>query len=338
MTTRSSCTSISKAHRLFIVGVLLLVCVPVLAWESYRQTTAGVLPASHTREDVNRLANLARVRMQRARPDDDAVWREAETWKLIHGRDDVVDAVIDRWSQRIRDMAAIVEGNGGELVVFYFPIGTPFNEWEKRVHARAQAVSDELGVEFYDMMEVIPDRTTTYFIEDNDHMNGRSQRLIADMVASRRTDWRVSGSPQGNHEVVSGPMEPGMRKPWSLYGEPHVMQVNRQGFLHAPDLEAKTRPRVLTVGDSFVMPAGIHPDNTFQTLLTNSTNADWLSGGVGGWGIDEEVEYVKANMVNAGADVVVLCVNWSDFANCYTWMLLNRHPGIPSEFYVEMGK
>ncbi len=92
-----------------------------------------------------------------------------------------------------------------------------------------------------------------------------------------------------------------------------AIQVNSHG-LRGPELEpTKQRPRLLTVGDSFVFGFGVADGEAFPLLVCGELaqrgiDRECLNGGVPGFGISDSVELVEHWGVGLAPDRVVLAV------------------------------
>lgn len=113
----------------------------------------------------------------------------------------------------------------------------------------------------------------------------------ADMVGDPRLGWRMRPS----------------------YHAPGVSH-NLAGFrgVHEPSLQP-TRPRVLTIGDSFTYGLGVGDEETFGALLAHAMGAEVINAGVNGYGIDQALLMWEEKGRQLGPQVVVLGYYVDDF-------------------------
>lgn len=85
------------------------------------------------------------------------------------------------------------------------------------------------------------------------------------------------------------------------------VSINSLG-LRGPELGEKTKPRLLTVGDSFTLALQVEHEDTFQAHLGEALGAEVLNAGVDGFGPERERRMVKRLAEPTQADAALMVV------------------------------
>ncbi|HET8948115.1 MAG TPA: SGNH/GDSL hydrolase family protein, partial [Candidatus Polarisedimenticolia bacterium] len=119
-----------------------------------------------------------------------------------------------------------------------------------------------------------------------------------------------------------------------------VLRTNSLGF-RGPEIGAKTRPRVLFLGDSITMGHYLPEEETFVSLvgrLSGEAGAplETVNGGVGGIGLETELAILRETGLRVAPDTVVIGFYLNDVQqspgvrivqvpSCFSWSLLARY-------------
>jgi hypothetical protein len=86
--------------------------------------------------------------------------------------------------------------------------------------------------------------------------------------------------------------------------------------LRGPEIHAKTKPRILVLGDSFTYGIGVNDDETFCSILQSLLpEHEVINGGNGGKGTDYALKFYRTKGKQLQPDIVILVFTGNDFAD-----------------------
>ncbi len=91
---------------------------------------------------------------------------------------------------------------------------------------------------------------------------------------------------------------------------------NNSMGLRGPEIQAKTKPRILVLGDSFTYGIGVNDDETFCSILQSLLpENEIINAGNGGKGTDYALKFYRTKGKQLAPDVVILVFCGNDFTD-----------------------
>lgn len=84
-----------------------------------------------------------------------------------------------------------------------------------------------------------------------------------------------------------------------------TVRINSVG-LRGPELGEKTRPRLLTIGDSFTLALQVDEEDSFQARLSEALDMEVLNAGVDGYGVHRALRMARRHVEQDQIDAVLL--------------------------------